>query len=338
MGPHQISLRRFSKCTVFATLFLIFAGSLVTSTSSGLAVPDWPLSYGSLFPPMVGGVFYEHGHRMIAATVGFMMLVLAIWLAVKESRKWVKVLGFLGLGTVICQGLLGGITVLFFLPTAISISHAVLAQTFFIITILLAYALSFEWKKRFDNPIEYTDQSWLTRRVLFKYAAAFCVIIYVQLILGALMRHTDSGLAIPDFPKIGGRWIPFFGSDLLDKINSLRFDLLLDPVQMNQIVIHFCHRMFAFAVVAGTLLLTLKAFRTAHVPRSVLRLAVFIDLIIFLQIIFGVWTVLSVKSPYVASVHVLLGAFLLGLSVLLALRIFPFEVVLKDPAVYKAAL
>ena len=117
--------------TALSTLFLIFAGGMVTSTGSGLAVPDWPLSYGTLFPPMIGGVFYEHGHRMIATVVGFLTLCLAVWLWFKEERQWVKVLGLCCLGAVIVQGLLGGITVLFYLPTLVSVAHGVLAQTFF---------------------------------------------------------------------------------------------------------------------------------------------------------------------------------------------------------------
>ena len=81
-------LRRFTKFVAAATLFLIFAGAMVTSTGSGLAVPDWPLSYGMLMPPMVGGIFYEHGHRMIAATVGFLTVLQAIWLQVRARRRF----------------------------------------------------------------------------------------------------------------------------------------------------------------------------------------------------------------------------------------------------------
>ena len=118
-GQFQKFLRVFSKVTCLSVLFLIFVGGMVTSTGSGLAVPDWPLSYGMLLPPMVGGVFYEHGHRMAAATVGFLMLVLAAALSRFEKRKWVKNLGWLTLGTVVLQGILGGMTVLFFLPLGV---------------------------------------------------------------------------------------------------------------------------------------------------------------------------------------------------------------------------
>src|SRR6266550_9220025 len=121
-------LRRFTKLVAASTLFLIFAGAMVTSTGSGLAVPDWPLSYGKVFPPMIGGIFYEHGHRMIAATVGFLTVVQAIWLQRRERKRFVRALGWCAVGTVIAQGLLGGLTVLLLLPPAVSIAHASLAE------------------------------------------------------------------------------------------------------------------------------------------------------------------------------------------------------------------
>jgi len=115
-----------------STLFLIFIGGLVTSTHSGLAVPDWPLSYGRLMPTMTGGILFEHGHRMVAATIGFLTILLAIWFGFKEPRAWVKWAGWGALGLVVLQGVLGGLTVLFRLPASISISHAALAQSFFL--------------------------------------------------------------------------------------------------------------------------------------------------------------------------------------------------------------
>ena len=123
-------LRRFTKFVAGSTLFLIFAGAMVTSTGSGLAVPDWPLSYGMFFPPMVGGIFYEHGHRMIASAVGFLTIIQAVWLQMREPRKFVRILGWTALAAVIVQGILGGLTVIFLLPTAVSVSHAALAEIF----------------------------------------------------------------------------------------------------------------------------------------------------------------------------------------------------------------
>jgi len=130
------TLHRFSQFTAGATLILIVAGGLVTSTGSGLAVPDWPLSFGTLFPEMTGGVLYEHGHRLIAGTVALLAIALMIWILKKETRRWVKVIAVTAVAAVLCQALLGGLTVLFRLPTPISVSHACLAQLFFC---LIAY-------------------------------------------------------------------------------------------------------------------------------------------------------------------------------------------------------
>src|SRR5438094_6011709 len=131
-------LRRYAKFVAGATLFLIFAGAMVTSTGSGLAVPDWPLSYGMVMPPMIGGIFYEHGHRMIAATVGLLTVIQAIWLQLREPKRFARILGWCAVGAVIAQGLLGGLTVLLLLPPAISIGHAALAEIFFCLNVSIA--------------------------------------------------------------------------------------------------------------------------------------------------------------------------------------------------------
>src|SRR5207302_3228 len=132
-------LHRFAKVVVACTVLLILAGSLVTSHDAGLSVPDWPTSYGwnmFTFPPSmwVANIFYEHGHRLIASTVGFLTIILAVWLWLAESRRWLRWLGVAALGAVIAQGVLGGLTVLFFLPPAVSTAHAGLAEIFFCLT------------------------------------------------------------------------------------------------------------------------------------------------------------------------------------------------------------
>src|SRR5829696_7564454 len=123
-------LHRFAVLLAVCTLLLVIAGASVTSNQAGLSVPDWPLSYGQVMPEMEGGVFYEHGHRMIASFVGFLTVILAIWLWRSEPRPWLRRLGLIALAAVIVQGVLGGMTVLFMLPKAVSISHACLAQLF----------------------------------------------------------------------------------------------------------------------------------------------------------------------------------------------------------------
>ena len=154
-------LRLLTFTTVISTVILIFIGSLVTSTGSGLAVPDWPLAFGTLFPPMVGGVLYEHGHRIVATAVGVLVLFQAIMISSYEKRKWIRILAWLSTILIIFQGILGGITVLFFLPTPVSIAHVMLAHSLLLILVTIAYFESNEWKRRLlqENTIE-NSISW----------------------------------------------------------------------------------------------------------------------------------------------------------------------------------
>jgi cytochrome c oxidase assembly protein subunit 15 len=310
-------LRRFSKLVCFSTLFLIFAGGMVTSTGSGLSVPDWPLSYGTFFPPMVGGVFYEHGHRMIAATIGFMTLCLAFCLHRFEKRGWVKKLGYFALGAVIAQGLLGGLTVLLFLPPPVSICHAILAQTFFILTIIIAYSQSIEREKRINE----NHPSTLLKTVL-----SLAIIVYTQLILGALMRHTQSGLAIYDFPTMGGTIIPTFDQSMLNNINAWRFEHDLPKVTMIQVIIHFIHRFWACIILINLFLLNVVGFKYLPIRHGARKTIHWLDVLVFIQICLGVLTVLTIKSPIITSFHVVTGAATLGMCVLLFLRLAPLTI------------
>src|SRR3989475_9651159 len=138
-------VHRFALLVAFATFFLIIAGANVTSHDAGLATSDWPLSNGQVFPKMVGNLFWEHGHRLVATTVGLLTIALAIYLQVREKRSWVKRLGWIALGGVIAQGLLGGLTVKMNLPLAVSAAHATLAQLFFLTTVNLAGFTSPGW-------------------------------------------------------------------------------------------------------------------------------------------------------------------------------------------------
>jgi len=320
-SPYQIWLRRLSKLTVFSTLFLIFAGALVKSHEVGLSVPDWPTTYGKqmfAYPisEMVGGIFYEHGHRMVATIVGFFTMVQAIWLGFSQEPQWLKKIGFFALGMVILQGLFGGITVLFFLPPPVSIIHGILAQTFFMITIVLAYGLSIERSKR----TEISGSSGVKRG-----AVIMCGLVYVQLILGALMRHTASGMAIPDFPTMGGLWIPTFSETMIHNINLTLFDLDIDPVSRGQVIIHFIHRLGAIIVTGSIGFFGYKYGSFAKENKLVFAALVSIIGIVILQFSLGAITVLSERSPYIASFHVVTGAALLGACTLFILRTHPIK-------------
>ena len=320
-SPYHIWLRRLSKLTVFSTLFLIFAGALVKSHEVGLSVPDWPTTYGKqmfAYPisEMVGGIFYEHGHRMVATIVGFFTMVQAIWLGFSQEPQWLKKIGFFALGMVILQGLFGGITVLFFLPPPVSIIHGILAQTFFMITIVLAYGLSIERSKR----TEISGSSGVKRG-----AVIMCGLVYVQLILGALMRHTASGMAIPDFPTMGGLWIPTFSETMIHNINLTLFDLDIDPVSRGQVIIHFIHRLGAIIVTGSIGFFGYKYGSFAKENKLVFAALVSIIGIVILQFSLGAITVLSERSPYIASFHVVTGAALLGACTLFILRTHPIK-------------
>ncbi|MGH9504181.1 MAG: COX15/CtaA family protein [Terriglobales bacterium] len=165
---------------------LIIAGALVTSNDAGLSVPDWPTSFGSLYkiPHLVGGVKFEHTHRMIAQFVGFLSIVLAVWTWRADPRRWMKYLGVTALGLVIAQGILGGITVLFYLPPAISSAHAALAQTFFCVVVLIAVFTGRDWVE--EIPLVEIERQ---RPSLFTLVLFSIFVLYVQLILGAMFRH-----------------------------------------------------------------------------------------------------------------------------------------------------
>lgn len=177
-------LHRFTLFVTGATLFLIVAGALVTSHDAGLAVPDWPLSFGKVMPEMVGNVFWEHGHRMVATSVGILVIVLNIWLWRSERRTWVRRLGLVALLAVCAQGLLGGLTVMLMLPLAVSSAHATLAQLFFCTMVSLSVFTGPGW----DVPREKLEEKGTLPLRHLGIATAACILI--QLVIGATLRHS----------------------------------------------------------------------------------------------------------------------------------------------------
>ncbi|MBI4395313.1 MAG: COX15/CtaA family protein, partial [Candidatus Omnitrophica bacterium] len=213
---NKIWLARYTKLLAAVTFLLIIAGGLVTSTQSGLSVPDWPLSYGKLMPPMVGGIRYEHTHRMIASLVGLMTLILALWLGFRERRVWMRWLGITAFGAVVVQGILGGLTVLYLLPAPISIFHACLAQTFFALVVSVAFFTSGEFDQEAvpfpkvpgscpgkpNEPGTFGNGTVAIEPVpavpgtvdpdLKAPLFMMLTLLYLQLILGATLRHTSN--------------------------------------------------------------------------------------------------------------------------------------------------
>jgi cytochrome c oxidase assembly protein subunit 15 len=184
--PYHRGLHRFAVFTACATLLLIVAGALVTSNDAGLSVPDWPTSFGSFYkiPHMVGGVKYEHGHRMLAEFIGLLTIILAGWTWSVEKRLWLRLLGLAALTTVIMQGILGGLTVLFLLPAPIATAHAALAQTFFCIAVAIAVFTGRRWVT--EQPRTEFDYR---RPALFTLTLLSISMLYLQLVLGAMFRH-----------------------------------------------------------------------------------------------------------------------------------------------------
>ena len=187
-------VHRFAVFVACATFFLIIAGANVTSHDAGLATSDWPLSNGQVFPKMVGNLFWEHGHRLVATAVGLLTIALAIYIQLREPRAGVRRLGWSALGAVVAQGLLGGLTVKLNLPLIVSAAHATLAQLFFLITVSLAVFTSRAWLDTQPLTIEPDSAS------LRPMCVASLAVILTQLALGATLRHSatwDQALPTP---------------------------------------------------------------------------------------------------------------------------------------------
>jgi cytochrome c oxidase assembly protein subunit 15 len=182
------SLHRYAVLTACCTFLLLIAGALVTSNDAGLSIPDWPLAYGSLTPPMVGGIRYEFTHRVIATCIGILTIILAAWLWRAEKRPWMRWLGLAALGGVIAQGILGGATVLTFQLPAVSAAHATLAQLFFSTVVAISIFTS-SWWIGSSTEVEDTGSPRVRSLVVWTLAAVF-----LQLILGAAFRHKGFGI------------------------------------------------------------------------------------------------------------------------------------------------
>jgi cytochrome c oxidase assembly protein subunit 15 len=290
-------LHRYATFVAACTVLLLAAGGMVTSTDSGLAVPDWPNTYGHFmfsFPleKMVGGILYEHGHRLIASVVGMLTIGLAVWTWRVDSRRWIRWLAVGALAAVIVQGLLGGLTVLFLLPAAISVGHAALAQLFFCMTVSLALFTSRGWQSPASQP---PDDLTLKRLTL-----GTSLLIYVQILVGATMRHREAGMAIPDFPLAFGRLWP--------------------PVWSFDIAVHFAHRLGALIVLA-MVAATFVYVRRHYAGHAALRRPVALMLaIVGVQITLGAFVVLTALQPLVNTAHLVNGALLFATSLVVTLR------------------
>jgi heme a synthase len=193
-SAYNPGVHSFAVFVVMWTVLLLIAGALVTSNDAALAVPDWPLSYGSLTPPMVGGIFYEHSHRLIAGVLGVLAVILAIVIWVKDDRRWLRWFGIIAVFGVVVQAILGGQVVIRLLHYWLPVIHACFAQIVFAAVLSIAVFTSQWWV---------TDQTLLDDRGSYSIQALAllnAIIVFFQVFLGAGFRHQD----LPIWPHIAG--------------------------------------------------------------------------------------------------------------------------------------
>ena len=364
---HSPLLNRFAWFTAAATLVLICIGGLVTSKGAGMAVPDWPNTYGYnlfLFPvsQWVGGILYEHSHRLVAAGVGLLTAVLAVWLWIRETEgrlRWSGVivmviavallgarampvyvalallalpvtlwalirfarnpgglrwLGVTALAAVILQGVLGGLRVAW-LADEIGVFHGVLAQSFFMLTVVIALMTTDRWTRAEDLRVPAS-----VRRTFLVVTA----LIFVQLGLGAAMRHRHAGLAVPDFPLAHGRVWPRTDPEALARYNQQRVEVhAARAITATDVVLHMTHRAWACVVVAAVVVAYARARRQLPGGHPLRRgAAVWLGLI-SVQFALGAITVWTNKAADIATAHVAVGSLALvagGVLCLLASR------------------
>jgi cytochrome c oxidase assembly protein subunit 15 len=315
-------LRALTTALSLSCLFLIFVGGLVKSHEAGLSVPDWPTTYGEnmfLFPyeKWIGGVFYEHGHRLLASGIGFITVCVALATFLRDQRRLPRVLSIVAVLTVIAQGVLGGLTVIYQLPPAISMSHGILAQTFFLITITLCYLQSRTFRSAAPNQTSASEA-----RTIRRTAVIVIGVLYLQLFAGALMRHNGAGMALLDFPTMGGSWFPSVAPAVVYTANQLRAAVELPPTTPFAITLHLVHRLGGVVVALAVFWL----FRVVHplstraaITRRVGSLLLGLTLV---QITLGVASILTIREPFLTSLHVATGAALLGSALLVLLTTY----------------
>jgi cytochrome c oxidase assembly protein subunit 15 len=311
-GLHRVAL-----VVAWATFPLIFIGGLVTSKDAGLSVPDWPNSYGYnmfLFPPRLwaGNIFYEHTHRLYASFVGLLTIVLAAWAWFGERRRWVRWLGVSCLSLVIVQGVLGGLRVVL-LKLDLAIVHACVAQAFFCLAMLMCLVTS-RWWLGADGPRD---------RRLIRLAVVTWIVVYLQLVVGATMRHYRAGLAIPDLPLAYGRVIPPTNAAALQEaqlriVPADRWYEANDST-LGQVWLAFGHRVGALIVTAFVIALAVYVLRRHRRP-GFTALAWTLLALLAVQLTLGVLTVLLQKPADIASAHVAVGALVLVTTFVLAVR------------------
>ena len=316
---HHPWLTRYAVLTAVATLGLICLGGLVTSHGVGMAVPDWPTTYGynMFFFPIsqwVGGIFYEHTHRLMASGVGLMTLVLAVWIWVAEHRRWMRWLGVIAALAVVLQGVLGGLRVIA-MQAGLGVVHATLAQLFLALVSALALFASRWWMRRGFLPEPICVPRWTVQL----YGTVTGLIV-LQLVLGALMRHQHAGLAIPDFPAAYGRVWPAMDAESISHYNQLRMEATdLNPITAGGVGLHMAHRMTALFILFGVAGLAWSALRRWGWRQRLTQASVGWLGLIVCQVALGAATIWTNKSADITTAHVAVGSLSLVTGAMLLL-------------------
>jgi len=297
----------FAVLNAVATFLLIGLGGLVTSHEAGMSVPDWPTTYGYnmfLFPvdKWIGGIFYEHSHRLLASLVGLLTTILAVWLWLKDSRPWLHWLGIAAFLLVIVQGILGGLRVRWQMDY-LGIPHGAVAQTFLVLTCAIALFTSRWWQKT------ETEKQIAVPRGLRRHVLYVTLLIFIQLIIAATMRHQHAGLAITDFPLAYGKIWPATSPEAIAGYNAHRPPGTIgNPITAFQVNLQMVHRLVAYTIFLGVAAAALLARKKLGGRDGLTKFAWFWLGLLLLQIVLGAATIWSNKAADVTTLHVMVGA------------------------------
>lgn len=308
-------LNLYARFFVGSVIFLIVIGAIVTSKGAGLTVPDWPGSYGYnmfLFPYQrwVGGIFWEHLHRLVASGVGVMTIILSAWIWMKDPRRWMKWFGIFALVLVIFQGILGGKRVVWLIDE-LGLVHGCTAQLYLAVIASIALFTSKTW-------IERPSSSTLSKKSVI-FLMGVVGLVFLQLVIGATMRHAHKGLSILDFPKAYGVWWPSISPEQLEKINEKRSAEGRPETTLFLIHLQMTHRMMAYLLVFLIGFIAWKWGRDDSLPRPLRNAAKLWGLSVAVQLVLGILTILTDRGFEVTSAHVAVGAWTLLLGVLMVI-------------------
>lgn len=378
--------------TAAAIFVLVWIGGLVTSHGAGMAVPDWPNTFGynMFFFPVskwIGGIFYEHTHRLAAAGVGLLVAILALWLFGYRARPlvkwggaalagagvlgvfvfpafriegaltiwagavafgagfnwpacgpapgWLKKAGVAAFALVVAQGLLGGFRVTQ-MNDQLGIIHATLAQVFFALAAAICMFLTDYWRnlpggegdeeEEGDEPAEtrktqrWKDDGFIGDRLskIKVWCGALSLLILLQLVLGATMRHQHAGLAIPDFPAAYGKIWPATDDRAIESYNQSRIEAEgCEPITAFQVWLQMAHRIAAYAIVILVLATLRRAWRELGWGNDLTRWALAWAVLVAGQGVLGATTIWTEKSADIATLHVACGALCLVTGVMM---------------------